>query len=83
DDTVNFGQQEQQLLAQVCAEEQVPLELVMSLIENQRQQTNLRSRTAVHARIDELLHNEWRTETEVLAAVALHNERRDVVLGGQ
>lgn len=76
DDTVAFGYSEQMLLAEVCAEEQVPLELLMTLIETERQQTSLRSRTAIHTRIEEILHSEWRSETEVLAAVEHHSSHR-------
>ncbi|NOK58226.1 MAG: 3'-phosphoadenosine 5'-phosphosulfate sulfotransferase (PAPS reductase)/FAD synthetase [Chloroflexi bacterium AL-W] len=76
EDTVLFGSEERGLLAQVCAEGDVPIELLMALIESQRQQHTLRSRTAIHARIDEILRSEWRSEQEVLEAVEQHQQRR-------
>jgi DNA sulfur modification protein DndC len=69
DDAVTFGLDEQAILEQVCAEEEVPLKLIMALIESQRQQSKFQSRAAVHARIDEIMRSEWRSEEEVLQAV--------------
>lgn len=77
DDAVLFGMNERALLAQVCDEEAVPLDLMMALIESQRQHGALGGRTAVHARIDEILRSEWRSENEVLEAVAAHQQHRD------
>jgi len=77
DDAVLFGMNERALLAQVCAEEAVPLDLLMTLIEGQRQNGGVGGRTAVHARIDEILRSEWRSETEVLEAVTTHQQHRD------
>jgi DNA sulfur modification protein DndC len=64
------------LLAQICAEEEVPLDLMMALIEGQRQQNGVGGRAAIHARIDEILRSEWRSEAEVLEAVATHQRNR-------
>ncbi|MGB0386186.1 MAG: DNA phosphorothioation system sulfurtransferase DndC [Ardenticatenaceae bacterium] len=69
DDAVTFGLDEQAILAQVCAEEEVPTKLIMALIESQRQQNTLQSRAAVHARIGDIMRSEWRSEEEVLQAV--------------
>jgi DNA sulfur modification protein DndC len=77
DDAVLFGANERALLTQVCAEEAVPLDLMMALIEGQRQNGGIGGRTAVHARIDEILRSEWRSETEVLEAVAVHQQHRN------
>jgi DNA sulfur modification protein DndC len=76
DDAALFGADERALLAQVCAEEAVPLDLMMALIEGQRQQGATGSRSAVHARIDEIMRSEWRSEAEVLEAVEAHQRRR-------
>jgi DNA sulfur modification protein DndC len=76
EDTAMFGTEERALLAQVCAETGVPVELMMALIESQRQQHISRNRSAIHARIDEILRSEWRSEQEVLAAVEQHQQRR-------
>jgi len=83
DDTVLFGSEERGVLAEVCAEADVPIELMMSLIESQRQQHTLRSRAAIHARIDDILRSEWRSEEEVLEAVEQHQQRRADLNGRQ
>ncbi|MCG8353503.1 MAG: DNA phosphorothioation system sulfurtransferase DndC [Chloroflexales bacterium] len=75
DDGALFGAAERALLAQICAEEDVPLDLMLALIESQRQHGTLTGRTAIHARIDEILRSEWRSEEEVIAAVESHHQR--------
>ncbi len=80
DDAALFGADERALLAQICAEEDVPLDLMVALIEGQRQHEGTSSRAAVHARVDEILRSEWRSETEVIEAVSTHQQRR-IALG--
>jgi len=69
DDSVTFGLDEHAILDQICAEEEVPVKLLMALIESQRQISMFQSRAAVHRRIDEIMRSEWRSEEEVLRAV--------------
>lgn len=73
DDGALFGAAERALLAQICAEEQVPLGLMQALIESQQHQGALAGRTLIHARIDEVLRSEWRSEAEVIAAVETYH----------
>lgn len=75
EDGARFGADERALLAQICAEEDLPLELMLALIESQRQHGALSGRTRIHARIDEVLRSEWRDEQTVIAAVAAHHQR--------
>jgi DNA sulfur modification protein DndC len=75
DDGAIFGAEEHGLLAQMCAEEELPLDLMLALIESQRQQTALSNRAAVHARIEGVLRSEWRSESEVISAIELHQQR--------
>ncbi|MFV9504227.1 MAG: DNA phosphorothioation system sulfurtransferase DndC [Oscillochloridaceae bacterium umkhey_bin13] len=69
DDGAVFGAAERAILAQICAEEEMPLELMLALIESQREHGMLTGRSRIHARIDEVLRSEWRSEEEVIAAV--------------
>lgn len=69
EDGAVFGPAERALLAQICAEEDVPVELLIALIEQQRDQHLPTSRSRIVERIDEVLRREWRSEQEVLAAV--------------
>ena len=74
DDGAVFGAPERDLLAQICAEEELPLDLMLALIESQRHGGALTGRTAIHARIDEVLRSEWRSEAEVVVAVDAHQQ---------
>ncbi len=47
---------------------------MLALIESQRQTGSLGGRTQIHARIDEVLRSEWRSEAEVVAAVEAHQQ---------
>lgn len=69
DDGAVFGAAERALLAQICAEEDVPVELLMALIDQARDHRLSSSRSRIHERIDEVLQREWRSEREVIAAV--------------
>ncbi len=75
DDGAVFGASERALLAQICAEEELPLDLMLALIESQRQGGALTGRTVIHARIDEVLRSEWRSEADVVVAVGAHHQR--------
>lgn len=75
DDGAFFGADERALLAQICAEEEVPTDLMVALIESQRQHGRLTGRTVIHARIDEVMRSEWRSEEVVIAAVEAHYQR--------
>ncbi|GAB4190359.1 MAG: DNA phosphorothioation system sulfurtransferase DndC [Roseiflexaceae bacterium] len=75
DEGAIFGPAERALLAQICAEENMPLDLMLALIESQRQHGTLTGRTAIHARIDDVLRSEWRSEEEVVRAVEEHHRR--------
>jgi DNA sulfur modification protein DndC len=79
DDGANFGPDEQALLAQVCAEEEIPVDLLKALIESQRQQNGPGSRAKTHARIDEILQSEWRGEREVIAAIESYHQQRNTM----
>jgi DNA sulfur modification protein DndC len=75
DDGAIFGEAERALLAQICAEEELPLGMMIAMIESQRQTTGgLGGRAATHARIDAALHNDWRSEAEVVASVDRHHQ---------
>ncbi|NNJ10293.1 DNA phosphorothioation system sulfurtransferase DndC [Chloroflexales bacterium ZM16-3] len=75
DDGAIFGEAERALLAQICAEEDLPVGLMIALIESQHQATaGLGGRAATHARIDAALHSDWRSEADVVASVERHHQ---------
>ncbi|NTW02078.1 MAG: hypothetical protein HGA19_12455 [Oscillochloris sp.] len=60
----------------------MPLELMLALIESQRRSGALTGRTLIHARIDEVLRSEWRSEADVIAAVNAHQQHVENMLPG-
>jgi DNA sulfur modification protein DndC len=67
EDAVTFTSEDAQLLNSVCAEHEVPTELVIKLLEVERAAHGLRRRHAVHTRIEELFRQEWRNLDTVIA----------------
>jgi len=55
------------LLAEVCAEYDVPPELLAQLLEVERSVRGLKRRAAVHQRIAGVMEREWRSQEAVLA----------------
>ncbi|MGU3387825.1 DNA phosphorothioation system sulfurtransferase DndC [Methylobacterium sp. D53M] len=60
EDEVALGAEAGALLKEVCAEHGVPVDLVVQLLDVERASHGLKRRTAVHARIEEVLRREWR-----------------------
>lgn len=73
EDSVAFTADDGDLLNTVCAENDVPTELVMKLLDIERASHGLKRRHAVHTRIEEAFALEWR-DVETLVA-----ERRRVL----
>lgn len=67
DDAVALTASDASLLEEVCAEHGVPAELVVRLIDVEREAHGLKRRHAVHTRIEELFRREWR-HMDVLVA---------------
>ncbi|MEH3098687.1 DNA phosphorothioation system sulfurtransferase DndC [Sphingomonas adhaesiva] len=71
EDTVAFTQDDNELLDTICAENDVPTELVVKLLDVERASHGLKRRHAVHTRIEDAFRLEWR-DLETLVA-----ERRE------
>ncbi|WP_036259481.1 DNA phosphorothioation system sulfurtransferase DndC [Mesorhizobium sp. WSM3224] len=67
EDSVAFTADDGELLASVCADNEVPPELVMKLLDIERASHGLKRRHAVHTRIEDAFRLEWR-DLEVLVA---------------
>lgn len=67
EDAVTFTADDGQLLDQVCADHNVPTELVIKLLDVERAAHGLKRRHAVHTRIEDLFRQEWRGLDIVLA----------------
>lgn len=67
EDAVAFTADDGELLNAICAENDVPTELVMRLLDIERASHGLKRRHAVHTRIEDAFKLEWR-ELDVLVA---------------
>jgi DNA sulfur modification protein DndC len=84
EDAVALTAEDGELLASICAENDVPVELVMRLLDVERASHGLKRRHAVHTRIEEAFKLEWRDldvvvaerreKLETAAADALHRD---------
>lgn len=61
DDAVALTASDASLLEEVCAEHDVPAELVVRLLDVERDAHGLKRRHAVHTRIEDLFRREWRS----------------------
>lgn len=60
EDAVAFTAEDGELLASICDDNEVPVELVMRLLDIERASHGLKRRHAVHTRIEEAFKLEWR-----------------------
>jgi len=77
EDTVAFTSDDNELLDSLCAENDVPTELVVKLLDIERASHGLKRRHAVHTRIEDAFREEWR-DLDTLVA-----ERRVAIAEGQ
>jgi DNA sulfur modification protein DndC len=67
EDSVAFTAEDGELLGSICADNDVPLELVMKLLDVERASHGLKRRHAVHTRIEEAFKLDWREIDLVVA----------------
>jgi DNA sulfur modification protein DndC len=67
EDAVSFSADDGQLLEAICADYEVPTELVVKLLDVERAAHGLKRRHAVHTRIEDIFRQEWRGLDIVLA----------------
>jgi len=67
DDDGGFDGEQKALLASICQEHHVPLDLVARLLEVERQSAGMARRAGVHGEIATILSRNWRSEQELLA----------------
>lgn len=68
DDAGSFSASENALLGKICNEHQIPMQLVVKLLDVERQIQGMTRRSSAYARIDAVLQEEWRSEEDVLKA---------------
>lgn len=69
DDTISFTEKDKAILAAVCSEKGIPVTLVAKLLDTERQMDGMSRRAGIQSRIDEIFHEDWRSEEEVRAGL--------------
>ena len=69
DDASNFAKEDAELLVGFCAANRVPVEMVLKLIQMERNMAGMARRSGILDRLDQILAEEWRSEDEILAHV--------------
>ncbi|MGB9694150.1 MAG: DNA modification system-associated small protein, partial [Fervidobacterium sp.] len=69
-DDIGFSLKEKSLLVEVCKKHDIPMQLLMKLLDAELQTQGMEKRAHVYNRIDQILFEEWRTEEELLLSNA-------------
>ena len=64
DDRISFDEKDKEILAALCNEKGVPVTLVAKLLDTERQMDGMSRRAKIQSRIDEIFHEDWRSEEE-------------------
>ena len=67
DDPISFTEKDKKILETICEAQQVPVNLVAKLLDTERQMDGMSRRAKIQSRIDEIFHEDWRSEKEVRA----------------
>ena len=65
DDTFSFSKKDKEILKAICGEKEVPVTLVSKLLDTEQQMDGMSRRAKIQDRIDEIFHEDWRSEEEV------------------
>lgn len=69
DDTISFTERDKEILATICDGKDIPVTLVAKLLDTERQMDGMSRRAGIQSRIDEIFHEDWRSEEEVRASL--------------
>lgn len=69
DDLASFTEKDKEILAAVCNEKGIPVTLVAKLLDTERQMDGMSRRAGIQSRIDEIFHEDWRSEKEVYSNI--------------
>ena len=65
DDTFSFSKKDKEILEAICDEREVAVTLVSKLLDTEQQMDGMSRRAKIQDRIDEIFHEDWRSEEEV------------------
>ena len=60
---------DKEILEAVCDEKGVPVTLVSKLLDTERQMDGMSRRAKIQSQIDEIFHEDWRSEEEVRSSL--------------
>lgn len=69
DDTFSFSEKDKEILEVICDEKGVPVTLVSKLLDTEWQMDGMSRRAKIQSQIDEIFHEDWRSEEEVRAGL--------------
>lgn len=69
DDITSFTEKDKEILEAICNENEIPVTLVAKLLDTERQMDGMSRRAGIQSRIDEIFHEDWRSEEEVRAGL--------------
>ena len=75
DDTISFTNKDKVILAGVCEDVGIPVTLVAKLLDTERQMDGMSRRAGIQSRIDEIFHEDWESEEEVLTTLSVYNQQ--------
>lgn len=70
DDNGHFDDEQKKLLDRVCAENEMPFDLIARMLEEERRQNGMARRAGIQKALQRVLAEEWRSEAEILTAQA-------------
>ena len=71
DDLGTFTAADKAILETMCRAKGIPVELVAKLLDTERQFYGMSRRASIYDRINEIFHEDWRSEEKVLADLAM------------
>ena len=69
DDAASFTEKDKDILGTICDEKGIPVTLVAKLLDTERQMDGMSRRAKIQSRIDEIFHEDWRSEEEVHSSI--------------
>ncbi len=69
-----FSKKENDLLARISKEEQIPVSLVRKLLDLEKQIQGMTKRSSVYHKLGKILSEEWRTEKQIIEVNKLKND---------
>ena len=69
DDTFSFSEKDKEILEAICDEKGVSVTLVSKLLDTEWQMDGMSRRAKIQSQIDEIFHEDWRSEEEVRSSL--------------